>query len=207
MNIFNNTEDRYAEQKKIKPYFVIAVLIWAIFLVFVIIYSFRVSNVDATILPEEVVEYEIIIEELQKSEEVTEPVYEINRTEVEMLARLAWGEARGCTTTEQAAVMWCVLNRVDSNNPDFENTIAKVITQKHQFYYSKDFPLEDKLVLLAEDVLCRWYKEKDTGEIDGRVLPQGYCWFLGDGYHNNFRNAYNSGTTWDWSLPSPYEDN
>lgn len=35
--------------------------------------------------------------------------------EIEMLAKLIWGEARGVeSTTEKAAVAWCVLNRVDS---------------------------------------------------------------------------------------------
>jgi len=31
-----------------------------------------------------------------------------------VLAKTAYGEARGCSTTQQAAVMWCVLNRVDN---------------------------------------------------------------------------------------------
>lgn len=122
-----------------------------------------------------------------------------------MLARLTWGEARGLNTTEQAAVMWCVLNRVDAENA-FGNTISEVITAPGQFYYSASFPLEDKLVLLAEDVLWRWYTENDTGESDGRVLPEKYYWFHGDGQHNHFRDAFRGGTTYDWSLESPYTD-
>ena len=32
----------------------------------------------------------------------------------EALARLIYGEARSCCVEEQAAVVWCVLNRMDS---------------------------------------------------------------------------------------------
>lgn len=42
-------------------------------------------------------------------------VYVHDEAEVEMLARLIWGEARGVASdTEKAAVVWCVLNRVDA---------------------------------------------------------------------------------------------
>ena len=41
------------------------------------------------------------------------------------LARTVWGEARGCSTTEQAAVAWCVLNRVDS--PEFPDDVLSVV--------------------------------------------------------------------------------
>lgn len=187
-----------------KPYFLIAVIVWALFMTVVIVWDVdRNSEPEPEITPQVV---ECVELEYTPTPE-PEPIYDINRTDVEMLARLTWGEARGCTTTEQAAIMWCVLNRVDSDSTDFPDTIAEAITQPRQFYYKASFPLEDKLVLLAEDVLYRWYKEKDTGEIDGRVLAQGYCWFSGDGQHNHFRDAFKGGTTWDWSLESPYEDN
>ena len=68
-----------------------------------------------------------------------------------------------------------------------------------------DLPVDDEIKALCEDVLTRWYAEKD-GEADtGRVLPSDYLWFSGDGKHNYFRNAYKGGETWGWSLPSPYE--
>ncbi len=53
-----------------------------------------------------------------------EPVKLYSEADVEMLARLIWVEARGVKSkTEQAAVVWCVLNRLD--NPDrLENSIA-----------------------------------------------------------------------------------
>jgi len=130
---------------------------------------------------------------------------ELNENDVEILAKLIWGEARGVKTKEEkAAVVWCVLNRVDAK--EFPNTIEEVVTQKYQFSgYSNNFPVDDELKEIAEDVLHRWYSEKD-GEADvGRVLPKTYLYFIGDGVGNNFMEVWRSGVYWDWSLKSPYE--
>ena len=45
-----------------------------------------------------------------------------DEAEVEMLARLIWGEARGIPSDmHKAAVVWCVLNRVDAEGwPEFQ---------------------------------------------------------------------------------------
>ena len=120
-----------------------------------------------------------------------------------MLARLAWCEARGCSTTEQAAVMWCVLNRVD--DPRFPSTIRDVILQENQFYYLEDAPVTEKLLSLARDVIARWGVE-DLLVDAGRVLPEGYVFFRGDGQHNYFRDEFIGGNTWDWSWGSPYAE-
>lgn len=129
-----------------------------------------------------------------------EPI--LNEADVEMLAKLVWGEARDCTTTEQAAVIWCVLNRVDSEDPIYPDTIEEVVTQPRQFLgYDPDYPVEQDKVELARDVLTRWL----TGG-EGRVLPKEYVFFHGDGKHNYFRIEYkHNGLYWDWSLDSPYE--
>lgn len=136
--------------------------------------------------------------------EEQEPPY--TTEEVEVLAKMLWGEARGVqSTTEQAAVIWCVLNRVD--HPSYPDTIIGVVTQKSQFHgYNPSHPLDADLVLLVEDVLTRWYAEKD-GEIDsGRVLPRGYIYFYGDGERNHFTSEWLSDDTWGWHYSSPYED-
>ena len=39
------------------------------------------------------------------------------------LAKMVWGEARGCSTTEQAATIWCVLNRYDSGDRFWADTV------------------------------------------------------------------------------------
>lgn len=204
MNTFKKYTGKY-------PYFLIAVIVWAIIIVGVVVWYCGQYEAIGVELDPQIIELTTpvptpIPTPTPEPTPTSEPVYDINRADVEMLARLAWGEARGCSTTEQAAVMWCVLNRVDSESRDFDDTIAEVVTSPHQFYYSASFPLEDKLVALAEDVLYRWYKEKDTGEIDGRVLPQEYHYFHGDGQYNYFRDAFRGGTTYDWSLESPYTD-
>ena len=126
----------------------------------------------------------------------------INEADVEMLAKLVWGEARGCSTTEQAAVIWTVLNRVDSEDPVFPDTIQEVVTQPWQFIgYDPAYPVEQDKVDLARDVLTRWL----TGG-EGRVLPKEYVFFHGDGIHNHFRIEFeHNGQYWDWSLDSPYE--
>ena len=120
------------------------------------------------------------------------------------LAQTAWGEGRGCSTTEIAAIMWSVLNRVDA----WGGTPASQCAAPGQFHgYSPNFPVDERLYNLAVDVLCRWSTEH-RGNCDdvGRVLPAEYKWFSGDGQHNYFRAAYSSSSYWDWSLPSPYTD-
>lgn len=119
--------------------------------------------------------------------------------DVAALARMLYGEARGCDETQQAACVWCVLNRVDDAR--YPDTILGVLEQPGQFCgYNGDNPVLPDLFLLAEDVLLRW----STGG-DGRVLPAEYLYFSGDGSTTNtFRTALAGGEIWDWALPSPY---
>lgn len=132
---------------------------------------------------------------------------EHDREELEMIAKLVYGEARGCSKTEQAAVIWCVLNRVDS--PDFPKNITDVITQKNQFSgYNENNPVYEEYVELSKDVLTRWkFEETAVGDV-ARVLPKEYMWFKGNGVVNTFRDAYKEPyNTWGWSLYSPYKEN
>lgn len=139
--------------------------------------------------------------------QITEPDYEIVLDENELiaLAKMAWGEARGCSTMEIAATMWTVLNRVDT----YGQSIVEVVTAPYQFYgYSASHPLDDSLYELAKDVITRWQMEKQgaSEEEVGRVLPSNYLYFRGDGEHNYFSTEYdNFYHTWDWSYPNPYE--
>lgn len=133
------------------------------------------------------------------------------------LAKLTWGEARGVpdlkingrvisTRTQQAAVMWTVLNRFDEG---YKDSIIGVITAytvdkngkiHKQFHgYSEEHPVEEELLALAYDVLDRWNAEKH-GETVVRELPSEYLWFHGDGIWNHFRDAYKNGNEWDWSI-------
>lgn len=134
--------------------------------------------------------------------------YKPDETEVEMLARMLWGEARGIPSDmEKAACVWCVLNRVDDESGVWPDTVAGVLEQKNQFAgYLAGYPATDELKTLAADVLTRWQREKTEGGDVGRVLPAEYTFFTGDGKNNHFRTEYRGGVTWDWSLPNPYDN-
>lgn len=127
------------------------------------------------------------------------------KDEINMLTKLLYMEARGVDSdTEKAAVIWCVLNRVDS--PLYPNTIAEVLTQPKQFAYNETAPIQPNLQNIVTDVLSRWYAEKMFTADVGRVLPKEYIYFDGDGAHNYFRAEHKSGQAWDWCLLSPYEN-
>lgn len=125
------------------------------------------------------------------------------KNEIKMLAKLVYREARGVKSkAQQAAVIWCVLNRVDTK--EFPNTISKVITQKSQFAWNSNTPVKKEFEKLAEDVVKRWLLEKKGQKNVGRTLPKSYLYFYGDGKKNHFRKTYKGKATWNWSLPSPY---
>lgn len=141
--------------------------------------------------------------------EPIEPVEELKlytEADEDMLARLIYTEARGVESrAEQAAVVWCVLNRLD--NPDrLESSIAEVVTAPFQFDYRPWVPVTDEFRELAEDVLERWQREQNGEEDVGRVLPAEYQYFEGDGQRNYFTAEWKSRKYWGWELSSPYED-
>ena len=74
-----------------------------------------------------------------------------SESDVELIAKTVWQEARGIERkAEQAAVVWCILNRVDDDR--WGDTIAEVVTAPHQFAYDAGAPVTDELRRLAEDV-------------------------------------------------------
>lgn len=136
---------------------------------------------------------------------VVEPELPYTEADITMMAKLLYRECRGVKSkAEQAAVAWCVLNRVDAKK--YPDTIKDVITQKSQFAWNSKTPVTDELYELAEDVLGRWAREKN-GETDvGRTLPATYLYFRGDGKRNHFRETFESTKTWGWTLPDPYKE-
>ena len=119
-----------------------------------------------------------------------EPEYEMYFTEddVVAVAKMLWGEARGCDLENQIGCVWIVCNRVD--DPRFPDTIQGVLSQPSQFHgYSPDFPVWDELKEVARDVLTRWSLEKQGVTVE-RELPPEYVFFTGDGVQNHFRAAY-----------------
>ena len=137
------------------------------------------------------------VEEPVKSEpsESPEPsetpvYYEMYFTEddVAAMAKMLWGEARGCTRDNQIKCAWVVVNRVDDDR--FPDTIQGVLSQPHQFHgYSESFPVTDELYSVAFDVLTRWSYEKQGIPVR-RELASSFLWFTGDGVTNYFREVY-----------------
>jgi hypothetical protein len=126
----------------------------------------------------------------------------IEPDEVELIARTIWGEARGVESkTEQAAVAWCVFNRVDESG----KSIEEVVTAPHQFQgYWTEGNVPSEFYELAVDVLTRWRLEKAGVEDVGRVLPADYLFFIGHGGRNYFSKEWQAPDFWDWTLKSPY---
>lgn len=85
--------------------------------------------VTATALPAETPTLEPITLEFEDQEAI-DPM-EASKV---ALAKMVWGEARGCSTTEQAATIWCVLNRYDSGDRFWADTVEGITTQPCQFY-------------------------------------------------------------------------
>ena len=126
----------------------------------------------------------------------------IETTEVELIAKTVYAEARGLSKLEQSAVVWCILNRVDAGY----GTILEVITAPNQFAYNINLPLQEDIVALTTDVLTRWQMEKYLIGDTGRTLPKQYLWFHGDGNHNYFRDAFSGGNRWNWACKNPYPE-
>lgn len=144
-------------------------------------------------------------EPVETTPEASQKGWEISDEDIDYIAKTIWGEARGIPSrTEQAAVAWCILNRVDAG--EFPGTIAGVVTQPAQFSgYRESYPAEP-FRELARDVVERWQAEKAGTEDVGRVLPKEYRYFFGDGKHNHFTAQWKGAEEYVWSLPTPYED-
>lgn len=132
------------------------------------------------------------VEAVEQEPEPSEaPIYyEMYFTEedVNAVAKMLWGEARGCTRDNQIKCVCVVLNRVDDGR--FPNTIKGVLEAPGQFHgYSESYPVTDELYDVAFDVLTRWSYEKQGVPVR-RELPSSFLWFTGDGKTNHFREVY-----------------
>ena len=119
------------------------------------------------------------------------PVYYVmyfTEDDVAAMAKMLWGEARGCTRDNQIKCAWIVCNRVDDER--FPDTIQGVLEQPSQFHgYDPTFPVTDELYDVAFDVLTRWSYEKQGIPVR-RELPESFLWFTGNGVENIFREVY-----------------
>lgn len=149
-----------------------------------------------------------VVSQPSPSVQMSEPIkWKPDPKDVEYIAKTLYGECVGVKSdTEKAAVVWCILNRVDTYGYACGYNVEHVVTYPNQFHgYSPDHPVLDELAELATDVLCRWNAEKCGERNVGRVLPRSYIYFVGNGKENYFTNEYRSRDYWDYSLGSPYE--
>lgn len=145
-------------------------------------------------------------EKPQEREAEPEPEWEPDEAEVAYIAKTIYGEAGVVRSkARRAAVGWCILNRVDA--PCFGDTVEEVVTAPSQFHgYDPDSEPPESYYELARDILTRYHSEQQ-GEADaGRTLPQGYCYFWGDGRENHFTKEWRGRDYWNWSLPNPYDN-
>ncbi len=121
------------------------------------------------------------------------------------IAGVMYAEARGLDKREQSMICWCILNRLDSGR--FGANLNAVIWSKSQFAHSSR-TVSDRgtdLIALAQDVLSRWYREKNGETNVGRTLPPGYYFYYGNGKHNFFRAANTGSGSYNFGLWNPYE--
>ena len=162
------------------------------------------ENTTVTITPKETTPQVAVKTNVEPAEE--KPIDSTYDNAAIYIAKTVYGEARGCTTIEKAAVVWCILNRVDLRKTHTPNDIIAVVTAPSQFHgYSVNNPVTDDIYNLVNDVLNRWSAEKSGAVNVGRVLPKEYLFFhsKGDG-HNYFQKVYQGSEVWDWRLENPY---
>lgn len=102
----------------------------------------------------------------------------VSEDEIIMLAKTVAQEGGDCSYTQQACVVWTVLNRVDSW--EWPNTISENLNMGGQFAYYSWKPYRDDHYQVAYDQVYNWLF---GGE---RYLGSDYQYFYGDGWRNHF---------------------
>lgn len=131
--------------------------------------------------------------------------YEPDHEELEMIAQAIYRSARNIKSKrEQAAVAWCIFNRVASGL--YPDTVREVLEQPGQFPDNLEkTPVKEEYLALAKDVWTRWDAEQNGEENVGRVLPADYLYIRGNGKRNTFiKKTSNKDYRWTWKLPDPY---
>ena len=119
-----------------------------------------------------------------------------------LLAKMVWGEARGCSTTEQAATIWVRAEPLRQWGDRFwADTVEGITTQPCQFYsYDPSNPVDPDILALVEDVLARWMAEKEcVGSVPGAA--EGVPVLHPRRRTQLLTTDGKVGRTWDWSTP------
>ena len=111
----------------------------------------------------------------------------------ELAGRAIWGEAGGIADEAQrAAVVWCACNRADAWGVELDDVLT--VSQFHGLAIKGEVPAEH--VELARDVLARWTLAAEGWQSVGRVLPERFLYFEGNGVINLFSTQYGGGEYW-----------
>lgn len=111
----------------------------------------------------------------------------------EWAGRAIWGEAGGIQDEAQrAAVVWCACNRADAWDMEIGNVLT--VDQFHGLAIKGAVPPQH--VELARDVLARWTLEAEGWMDVGRILPERFLYFEGDGRINHYSTEYGGGEYW-----------
>ena len=176
---------------KFREFIIALIFIILLALLICIVYARATWEDEAPSAPTATAEAPAEPEQPEAPEPSEAPVYyEMYFTEddVAAMAKMLWGEARGCTRDNQIKCAWIVCNRVDDER--FPNTIQGVLSQPSQFHgYDPSYPVTDELYSVAFDVLTRWSYEKQGIPVR-RELSESFLWFTGNGVENIFREVY-----------------
>jgi len=119
-----------------------------------------------------------------------EPPAPLPAADIRMLARVVWGEARGCSPDEQRLVCWTVFQRVDAGGW-YGSTIKEVVTKRAQFngYRSKN-PVESDIYDLCAEEAQKWIDGESPPTLAPYAPTAPYYFFDGDGVSNWFREVW-----------------
>jgi spore germination cell wall hydrolase CwlJ-like protein len=102
------------------------------------------------------------------------------RHEVDMLARMVWGEALGCSEEEQALCVWTAINRLEDGR--FGGSIAEVLTAPGQFAgYSRKNPVAREIREVVKKCLTTWMRGESAPLLAPYAKKRPYLYF--DGGH------------------------
>ena len=111
----------------------------------------------------------------------------------ELAGRAIWGEAGGIQDyAQRAAVVWCACNRADAWSMEIGDVLT--VDQFHGLAIRGE--VSPQHTELARDVLARWTMEAEGWQDVGRVLPEKFLFFEGDGKVNHFSTEYGGGEYW-----------
>lgn len=130
----------------------------------------------------------------------------ISESDAVLIAKTCWGEFNDVSRPEQvAAVAWVILNRLDSKDPFFPDTVSEIVRQPSQFLgFREDNPVDEEIFGIVCDVMTRWQMEKRCCGSVGRVIPKEIVAFHANKSWTENIYVKPDGGIWNWSLPSPY---